>query len=210
MLAVIQARSNSKRLKNKVLHLINRKPLIWHVINNVKKAKGVSKVVVATSDTKHDNKLVKYLKKIKIENFRGDLKNVTKRLLDTAIQYKKKNFIRINGDSPLIYPEIIDKVINIHKKKTFKKYDLITNVFPRSFPKGNSVEILKTSILKNYLHKMSQYEAEHVTKYFYNNSSKFKIKNLRSLKDQKKTKLSVDTKDDMIKLKKLLKLKKNS
>ena len=90
MLAVIQARSNSKRLKNKVLHLINGKPLIWHVINNVKKAKGVSRVIVATSDTKHDNKLVKYLKKIKIENFRGDLKNVAKRLLDAAIYYKKK------------------------------------------------------------------------------------------------------------------------
>jgi len=57
---------------------------------------------------------------------------------------------------------------------------------------------------------MNHYEAEHVTKYFYNNSSKFQIKNLRSLKSQKKTKLSVDTKDDMIKLKKILKLKKNS
>ena len=35
-----------------------------------------------------DNELVKYLKSIRIQFFRGDLKNVAKRLLDTAIQYK--------------------------------------------------------------------------------------------------------------------------
>ena len=209
MLAVIQARLNSKRFKNKILHLINGKPLIWHVIKNVKKAKGVSKVVVATSNTKHDDRLAKYLKKIKVENFRGSLKNVAKRLLDTATYYNKKKIIRISGDSPLISSNIIDKLININKKKKFKKYDLITNVFPRSYPKGHSVEILKTSILKTYLNKMSQDETEHVTKYFYNNSRKFKIKNLRSLKDQKKVKLSVDTKKDMIKIKQILGIKKN-
>lgn len=187
MLAVIQARSNSKRFKNKVLYKINGKPLIWYVINNVKKVKKITRLVVSTSNTKHDNELVKYLKSIRIQFFRGDLKNVAKRLLDTAIQYKKKNFIRISGDSPLINPKIINHVIEIHKKKKFNGYDLITNVFPRSFPKGQSVEILKTKTLKDNLNKMKKKEEEHVTLYFYNNSKKFMIKNYRSPINQKKT-----------------------
>ena len=117
MLAIIQARTNSKRFRNKILYQINGKPLIWYVINSVKKAKKITKVIVSTSNTKSDDKLIKYLRKIKIPYFRGDLNNVAKRLLDTAIAYKQKSFIRISGDSPLIDPKIINKVISIYKKK---------------------------------------------------------------------------------------------
>ena len=209
MLTIIQARSNSKRFRNKVLYEINGKPLIWHVISRVKKAKKISKIIVSTSTSKNDDRLIQYLKKVKISYFRGDLNNVSKRLLDTASYYKKKYFIRISGDSPLIDPKIIDKVISLYKKKKFNNYDLITNVFPRTFPKGQSVEIIKTLTLRNYLGKMSKDESEHVTKYFYRNSSKLKIKNLKSNKYQRQIKLSVDTKKDMVRIKKILELKQN-
>lgn len=207
MLAIIQARTNSKRFRNKILYQINGKPLIWYVINSVKKAQKISKIIVSTSNTKNDDKLIKYLKKIKIHYFRGDLNNVAKRLLDTATSYKKKFFIRINGDSPLIDHKIIDKVVSIYQKKKFNNYDLITNVFPRTFSKGQSVEIIKTSILKNCLLKMNKDESEHVTKYFYRNSAKLKIKNLKSNNSQRQIKLSVDTKKDMVRIKKILELK---
>ena len=62
MLAIIQARTNSKRFRNKILYKINGKPLIWYVINSVKKAKKITKVIVSTSNTKNDDKLIKYLK----------------------------------------------------------------------------------------------------------------------------------------------------
>ena len=111
MLTIIQARTNSKRFKNKILYPINGKPLIWHVINSIKNSKKVTKIIVSTSNIKNDDKLIKYLRKIKISYFRGDLNNVAKRLLETAISYKKNFFIRINGDSPLIESKIIYKVI---------------------------------------------------------------------------------------------------
>jgi spore coat polysaccharide biosynthesis protein SpsF len=208
LLTIIQARTNSKRFKNKILYPINGKPLIWHVINSIKNSKKVTKIIVSTSNIKNDDKLIKYLRKIKISYFRGDLNNVAKRLLETAISYKKNFFIRINGDSPLIDSKIIDKVISIYKKKKFNNYDLITNVFPRTFPKGQSVEIIKTLTLKNHIHKMDKDESEHVTKYFYKNHSKFKIKNLKSNDIQRQKKLSVDTKKDMVRIKKILELKK--
>ncbi len=207
MLAIIQARTSSKRFKNKILHNINGRPLIWHVIKRVKKTKKVSKIVVSTSTSKTDNKLIQYLKNNKITYFRGDLKNVAKRLLDTALYYKKNFFLRINGDSPLMDSKIIDNIILISKKKSFKKYDIITNVFPRTFPKGQSVEIINTASLKYFLKEMNSDEAEHVTKYFYRNHSKLKIKNFKSNKYRGKIKLSVDTKKDLIRIKKLLKNK---
>lgn len=209
MLAIIQARTSSRRLKNKILYKINGRPLIWHVIAKVKKSKKISKIVVSTSTSKSDDKLVKYLINIKMNYFRGDLHNVAKRLLNTALHYKKNFFLRINGDSPLIDSKIMDKIILISKKKSFKNYDLITNVFPRTFPKGQSVEIIKTKTLKYFVNDMNLNEAEHVTKYFYRNHLKFKIKNFESNKYQGQIKLSVDTKKDLIRIKKILKNKNN-
>ena len=84
---------------------------------------------------------------------------------------------------------------------------MITNVFPRTFSKGQSVEIIKTLTLKSYLLRMNKDESEHVTKYFYRNSGKLKIKNLKSNDSQRQLKLSVDTKKDMVRIKKILKLK---
>ena len=65
MLAIIQARSSSKRFRNKVLVKIYGKPLIHHVISRVKRSKKISKIVVSTSKNKSDDNLVNYLKKNK-------------------------------------------------------------------------------------------------------------------------------------------------
>ena len=80
MIVIIQARSGSKRLKNKVLTYINQKPLIWYVINQVKKSKNVKKIVIAIPKKNSDNKLYQYLKK-KYDVYRGDEINVAKRMM---------------------------------------------------------------------------------------------------------------------------------
>lgn len=195
MLCIVQARSNSKRFKNKVLYPIYGTPLIQHVVNRIKRSKKMTKLVVSSSLKKSDDNLVAYLKKNKIKLFRGNLENVAMRLYETARKNQAKFFVRISGDSPLIDPKLIDKAITISKKE--KKYDIITNVFPRTFPKGQSVEVIKTSIIKKYSKNFSKLDKEHVTKYFYDNSNKFLIKNFKFNGKNKIIKLSVDTKKDL-------------
>ena len=124
MLVIVQARTSSKRFKNKVLFNIYGKPLILHVIQKIKKSNKVN-IIVSTSKKKEDDLLVKLLFKNKIKCFRGPQNNVAKRLYKTAIFEKQKFFLRISADSPLIDYRIINKIINIYKKN--KNYDLITN-----------------------------------------------------------------------------------
>ena len=195
MLIIIQARLSSQRFKNKTLFPIYGKPLIGHVIEKLKKSDKIKDLVVATSTYKSDDKLIKYLKKIKVKYFRGKLKNVAHRFLTLAIKKKAKYFVRINGDSPLIDFKIVERAINILNQN--KKYHIITNVFPRTFPKGQSVEIIKTQVLKNYICKFNNFEKEHITQYFYKNCKKFKIKNFSFKNTIKIIKLSIDTKKDL-------------
>ena len=195
MLTIVQARLNSKRFPKKVLYKVNNKPLIYYLIKNLQKTKKKLKIIIATSTKKTDDELVKYCIKNKIIFFRGKLNNVAHRLLSCAKKYKAKNFIRICADSPIIKPCIIDEMIKLYSKK--KKYDLITNLFPRTFEKGQSIEIIKTKILDCNLMKFDQNEKEHVTKFFYKNYKKFKIFNLKNKFKKTNIDYSVDTKKNL-------------
>lgn len=207
MLAIIQARSSSNRLKNKILLKVKNKPLIWHVVNSVQKSKNVKKIIVATSKDKSDDYLVKYMKKNRMNYYRGSLNNVAERLCTVAEKNKSKFFLRINGDSPLLDKRIIDQSIKLFKKLKFNEFDLITNIFPRTFPSGQSVEIIKTSSLRKILKfKLSILNQEHVTRYFYKKSKDFKIKNFVSSLTFEKKKYSIDTIQDFENLKDNIKI----
>jgi len=158
-------------------------------------SRNVTKIIVATSKDKSDDKLVSYLKKINVSYFRGCLNNVAKRFLHVALLNNEKNFIRISGDSPFIDPKIIDKASLIFSKN--KNYDIITNIFPKSFPKGQSVEIISTKILKKNLMNMSTFDKEHVTNFFYKNSKKFLIKNFINKNKNFNFNTAVDYKKDL-------------
>ena len=205
MLVIIQARMSSKRFRGKVLYKINNKPLIWYLINNIKKSKKVTDIIVATSKNKSDDVLTKYLKKINIKFFRGNLNNVMKRLFDLSKKLKKKYFLRISADSPLIDYRIINKAILLANKK--KKFDLITNVFPRSYPSGQSTEIIRSDILGSALKNpnITKYDLEHVTTFFYKNNKKYRIINF-STKKKYFNKFSIDFKNDLGNLKKYFKV----
>ena len=195
MLVIIQARTSSKRFKDKVLFNIYGKPLILHVIEKIKKSNKIDIIVSTSKKKREDDTLVKLLLKNKIKFFRGSLNNVAKRLYETAISKDQKIFLRVSADSPLIDFQIINKIINIHKKN--KSYDLITNIFPKTFPSGQSVEIIKTKILGKNLKFFSRLDKEHVTRYFYENPSKFKIRNFLNKKSSNLRKLSIDTPSDL-------------
>ena len=104
-------------------------------------------------------------------------------------------FVRVNGDSPLIDQRLIEKGIEIFLQGQF---DMVTNVFPRSYPKGQSVEILSGKTFRRIAENIrDKDDREHVTRFFYNNSGEFHIYNIPSSIDLSEIQLSVDTKDDM-------------
>ena len=209
MIAIIQARCNSRRFKNKVLSNFIKKPIIQHVVDNVKKSKKITKVIVATSKNKSDDKLAQFLREKKINFYRGSHLNVAKRLLDVAKKNNVNFFTRISADSPLINPRIIDSVISLYLLKKRNK-DLITNVFPRTFPKGQSIEIIRTSILKDNLRFFNSEDKEHVTRYFYKNYKNFSIINLKNKNKKKLINMVVDTRRDLILLEKNFKFQKGN
>ena len=204
--AIIQVRSSSKRLKNKAMKMINSKPVLYYVYNRVAKSKKIKKIIVACSDRRSDDKIFSYCKSQDYLVERGSLNNVVQRFQKIIKKHKLRYFIRINGDSPCMDPNVIN---NVHKIFLKNKCDLATNVFPRSYPKGLSVEVIKSSIFNNLKNKkLNSFNKEHITSYFYQNSLNYKISNTKNSKNYSKKSLALDTKNDFIKLKPIL-MKKN-
>lgn len=194
ILIIIQARTSSGRLPNKILYKFNKKTVIEILIDKLKKIKTDKRIIVATSNNRSDNIVAEISKKKKIECIRGSLNNVASRFKKVLIL--KKNyyyFTRISADSPLLDIKIFLKML----KKIKQEYDIITNVQKKTFPKGQSVEIIKTKFfLKNFKKIKSKIDKEHVTRKLYKIPSA-NIYNYLNTKNESRHSLALDTKKDL-------------
>jgi spore coat polysaccharide biosynthesis protein SpsF (cytidylyltransferase family) len=207
VLCIIQARYSSKRLPGKVLKKILGTTVLERVINQVKKSKKINKIIIATSKHKNDKKIINFCKRNKINCILGPLNNVFKRFYSIIIQEHCKSFVRISADSPLLDYSLIDKAVTLFNKN---RYDIITNVFPRTFPKGFSVEVINSKIILNSLLKIKKKRhQEHLTSFFYDNYKKFKIKNFYNKINYSNINLSIDNLSDFIRVKNIIKFCKN-
>jgi spore coat polysaccharide biosynthesis protein SpsF (cytidylyltransferase family)/phosphoglycolate phosphatase-like HAD superfamily hydrolase len=193
---VVQARMSSQRLPGKVLMQILDKPMLQYLLERLKQSNQFHDVpiIVATSTAADDLAIEQFCTQYGAVCERGPLNDVVGRFLDVSNKRHLSAFVRISGDSPLIDPELILRGIRLFCEKSC---DLVTNVFPRSFPKGQSVEVISVRALKAVYDDMDEQDREHVTPYFYRNADKYRICNFSNDTDLSSIQLSVDTEDDM-------------
>lgn len=178
VVAIIQARYGSRRLKGKVLSDISGRPMLWHVVKRAQEARLINSVVIATSVNAQDGRIEEFARQNNFNLFRGSEADVLGRYYQAAKKFKADIIIRITGDCPLISPEIIDKVVAEFLKG---KYDYVTNTLIYTYPEGCDVEVFSFSALEK-AHKEcpEPFAREHVTAYI-KNSGRFKIKNVPSI-----------------------------
>ena len=206
LFSIIQARTSSKRLKNKVLKKIKKKMLIEYVYDSVKNCKLFDEIIIATSKNNSDKKIVDWCKRKKIKFYTGSLNNVSKRFYDICKYNQFDYFLRVCADSPLLDMRLVKSNL-----RYLKKNQIVTNCLKKTFPKGQSIEVIsRKCFLENYKNFKKKHQ-EHVTKFFYENSSNFKIKNFLLKKNMRHIRLSVDTISDLKRIEKILsKIKKAS
>jgi spore coat polysaccharide biosynthesis protein SpsF len=193
--AIIQARVNSTRLPNKVFAKIEGYPLIWHVINRIKKSKKIDNIIIATSDNILDDVIENWCLENAIQCYRGSESNVLERFYFAASKMKAKIIVRITADDPFKDPEIIDGVIYMLEKENL---DFAYNNNPPSFPEGLDIEVFTYGALKfAFESSKDSFEQEHVTQYFYRNKNLFKQKNFSFIKDISHFRWTIDREKDL-------------
>jgi spore coat polysaccharide biosynthesis protein SpsF (cytidylyltransferase family) len=193
VVAIIQARMGSTRLPGKVMKPLLNKPVLWHVINRVSRAKNIETVIVATTINEEDDVIYKFCVNNKISVFRGSDNDVLDRYYQCAKKYNITDIARITADCPLHDPNVIDKVIDVYLNGD---YDYVTNTIEYTFPDGLDVEVFSFDALEDAWNNAKlPSEREHVTPYIRNNE-RFKKKNVISSKKYPPYRLSLDQIED--------------
>lgn len=173
--AFIQARMSSRRFPGKVLAPFRGRPLLEHVISRTASALPKERIVVATSDEPTDEPLALYAARCGVSVFRGPLDDVVLRFQRCLAAFPCEWFFRISADSPLLDGSVVARL----EREVRDDLDLVTNVFPRSYPKGQSVELIRARTFAALdPASLTPEEREHATKVFYDHPDRYRIRNV--------------------------------
>ncbi len=193
VLAILQARTGSKRLPNKVLLPIAGKPMLYWQVQRLLKIKGIDQLVIATSDQPEDAAIAELAQMAGVACFRGNEKDVLDRFYQCAKPYQPAHVVRFTGDCPLIDPQISQQVIQLHLQG---QADYTSNCLPPTFPDGLDTEVFTFAALERaWQEAKAHYEREHVTPYI-NETGLFSVGNYTNTTDLSALRWTVDNQED--------------
>lgn len=192
---------SSSRIPGKVLKSINGVSILEYTIQRLRKHIDEIPIIVCTSNLEIDLSICDLCNKLNVKYFRGSHLNVASRFYEISKESNFDVFIRICADSPMIDGTFVRKMVDSWEPNLH----LLTNIFPRTFPKGQSVEMIsRLMFLKFYNNFVEDDDFEHVTPYFYRNLNMISYKNIRSLIDHSDLSLAIDHPDDFTKFQKFV------
>lgn len=162
---VIIARMDSSRYPGKVLTDMAGQPLLAWLVDRARQSREIAnQLVLATSCRPVDDPLADFAQTAGIGLYRGDTEDVAGRVLSAARLFGLDGFVRLNGDSPVMPPDGVDQACALMRTEGV---DLVTNLRPRRFPYGVSIEVIRTSSFAGLWPRMTAAGREHVTQDLY-------------------------------------------
>jgi spore coat polysaccharide biosynthesis protein SpsF (cytidylyltransferase family) len=192
----------STRLPGKVLGDLAGRPAIAWLLERLEHSDELDAVVLATSTEPDDDPVAAFGRTRGVAVHRGPLDDLAARLLGAADAFGLDAVARINGDSPVLDQRLIDRGVALLRGSGA---DLVSNVRPRSFPPGQSVEVLRTDVLRTAVERMrDDDDREHVTAWLYRHPDEVRIVRFENDPPVTEPRLTLDEPDDHARLEALL------
>jgi 3-deoxy-manno-octulosonate cytidylyltransferase (CMP-KDO synthetase) len=129
-IAIIPARFNSTRLPGKPLKEIQGRTLIEHVYRRVEMARGLDRILVATDDERIRQEVERFGGDVVLT--RTDHQSGTDRLAEAVADLPDDLIVvNVQGDEPLIEPEVIDRALEAAR---MRDADVVTLMTPLTDP----------------------------------------------------------------------------
>lgn len=196
VIAIIQARLTSSRLPGKVLLPLpfpSGNAIIANIIQKLERCKRISKTIVATSNSKGQEKLIDYFNSTHQPFFAGDELDVLSRFKEIVSNELPDCILRITSDNPFIDLPILDKVIDYHIQKN-NDY-----TYTEGLPYGMNIELFNTAPFLDLANRtdLNTADREHVT-FKFKHCSDYKVECFLPLGevDYSQIRVTVDTRED--------------
>lgn len=147
IIATVQVRMGSKRLRRKALALIGGEPMTWHIVRRLRQAQSLDDVVLAIPA--HDAALIKLATARGVPYFPGSERDLVGRLRGAARAFKATAIVRITGDCPLVDHEVVDKIVQFYLNNP--EFEYVSNSNPLTYPDGLDVEVYPRATLERLI-----------------------------------------------------------
>jgi 3-deoxy-manno-octulosonate cytidylyltransferase (CMP-KDO synthetase) len=141
-IAIIPARFESTRLPGKPIIEIQGKTLIEHVYRRVQCAKSVERILIATDDERIAGAVRKFGGEVVMTRF--DHQSGTDRLAEAAAHLPPDTLVvNIQGDEPLIEPDVIDRAVAAARHRDAQIVTVMTPLLdPAGIADPNRVKVV--------------------------------------------------------------------
>lgn len=201
IIAVIQARTFSERLPQKIFADLEGYPVLGLIILNLKRIRRIEEVWVATAEPGADE--VAYVcRQFGAHLFIGDADDVLSRYIQVGEQAGAAIIVRATADNPFIDPLIPERTIELHRKQHADVAAFL------HLPLGSSVETISLQALKESYQEISLLHSdesnchkEHVSTYLKQNPHRFRIMHTawpEELVFPENLRLTIDEKEDLL------------
>lgn len=207
---IIQARTGSTRLHNKILlPFYGEQRIIDILIENIRRACPDKCIVLATTNRPQDDILADIAHRAGILSYRGDEDNVLDRFIRAAEAYGISRFIRVCSDNPFLRPETFNLFFREHD---ICPADYIAYGFSDGRPTikshlGLYAEFTTADALRRAaIRTQEKLYIEHVTIYLYTHPEQFAVRLLPlppELEDRLDLRFTLDTPEDFALLQEL-------
>lgn len=200
---IVQARSGSSRLPNKILLPFYNDNCILELL--IKKLKTIqnTKVIIATSTNPNCDAIESIAEKCNAICFRGSEDDVLQRFIDAATNNNAEKIVRVCSDNPFLELKSIQKLIDYvdSSKEALDYVSFDINGSPSikthygfwtEYTTLNTLKRVKSMTNENLYH-------EHVTNYIYAHPELFNIQWIKGpdiLTNHKDIRLTIDTEED--------------
>jgi spore coat polysaccharide biosynthesis protein SpsF (cytidylyltransferase family) len=171
ILAVIQARMGSSRLRGKSLMPVSGLALLTRVINMVKGLKKIDDIMIATTVLPEDDPIVAVAESLGVKIFRGASLNVLERFYGASINLDENDtIVRFTADNPFNNNAITNDLLQKHldHKNDYTHIDGLSHIVAEFI----NVRALREAFENG---RLDNFDKEHVTPYFRKHKDLFKI-----------------------------------
>jgi spore coat polysaccharide biosynthesis protein SpsF len=195
--ALIQARTSSRRLPGKVLVPLSGEPMIQRVLGRVKRCLRLDEIVLCTSEGTSDDPLVAEASRAGVGIHRGPLEDVLGRMVGALVGRDATHVVRLTADCPLLCPEVIDATVELAARTGAAHCYASTRT---EFPRGLDTEVVEVGVLREaHENATTAYDREHVTPWIIARDRRFSSCGLRAVGGYARPqyRLCVDEADDL-------------
>lgn len=166
---IIQARMGSSRLPGKSMMPLAGKPLVYRILERVKRCKKIDEIVLAIPDTTENLPLLEVGSLANVTVFSGPEDDLVERYYMSALASEADVIVRLPADNPVPEPLEIDRIVDYHLKTGTRGFSSnLAEIHNSGYPDGIGAEVFDFSLLEEVrMHEYNNRKREHVHLNFY-------------------------------------------